>query len=665
MTKEYLLNLSIGPVQGMIAAARRTRDFWMGSTILSECAKAVAYWISTGKPISEWSPDDENSQLQVLIFPAAPNFEHLRPWAFRSDGTAPELEHNATNVILARITCQDINQYVVEAKDQVRKRWLDFVESAEAIAKEDIDRQLWSLQKNHDEFIEVYAAWVEYVPGDYGSARREVSRWLAARKSLRDFGPWLANSNGMLRRPKSSLDGARESVLKCPRPHSFSLHIRRKEELDLLGVVKRAEIGNDAIRFPSTSRFAVEPWLEGIVEDDGEGRNLLRQIREECKKLCGLGVLTQRRDHDGLDKEDDFKKFPWLKRFPFEGTPLYSFRHGSLIKDAEVHTRFQNDKAKASLDNIKRSLFKLNDLGFGEPSPYFAIILADGDRVGAALSELTTRNDPELHRQFGLSQTRFANEARKTINAGYAGATVYAGGDDFLCFAPVHQCLAIAETLKNTFASCTDKFFQDSQIVPTNPPTLSVGVAIGHFLDPLEDLLSHARAAEKRAKNPTANDREQLQISRNGLAVSIHPRGGASIIARGNWSAANSPTNLFDALNSWIQLYTRKNIPTRAAYELRRLNLDYAHDWIDTKNRSLALQTDTMRILGRKLNREGAIQDSDIGRDPLYDRIRSLQDAGQLETLAVELLIAKHLSDSIRQSQGLGLPKSPVSSVTS
>ena len=71
-----------------------------------------------------------------------------------------------------------------------------------------------------------------------------------------------------------------------------------------------------------------------------------------------------------------------------------------------------------------------------------------------------------------------------------------------------------------------------------------------------------------------------------------------------------------------------------------------------------------MRILGRKLNREGAKQDSDVGRDPLYDRIRSLQDAGQLETLAVELLIAKHLSDSIRQSQGLGLgqSKSPVSS---
>ena len=38
----YWLSISIGPVQGFIAAARRTRDLWYGSWLLSEVSKAVA-----------------------------------------------------------------------------------------------------------------------------------------------------------------------------------------------------------------------------------------------------------------------------------------------------------------------------------------------------------------------------------------------------------------------------------------------------------------------------------------------------------------------------------------------------------------------------------------------------------------------------------------------
>ena len=42
MTKPYLITLSVGPVQDFIAAARRTRDLWFGSYVLSEVSKAAA-----------------------------------------------------------------------------------------------------------------------------------------------------------------------------------------------------------------------------------------------------------------------------------------------------------------------------------------------------------------------------------------------------------------------------------------------------------------------------------------------------------------------------------------------------------------------------------------------------------------------------------------------
>ena len=38
----HLLAISVGPVQEFIAAARRTRDLWFGSYLLSEISRAVA-----------------------------------------------------------------------------------------------------------------------------------------------------------------------------------------------------------------------------------------------------------------------------------------------------------------------------------------------------------------------------------------------------------------------------------------------------------------------------------------------------------------------------------------------------------------------------------------------------------------------------------------------
>lgn len=41
----YLATLAIGPVQGFIAAARRSRDLWFGSYLLSEVSKAAACFL--------------------------------------------------------------------------------------------------------------------------------------------------------------------------------------------------------------------------------------------------------------------------------------------------------------------------------------------------------------------------------------------------------------------------------------------------------------------------------------------------------------------------------------------------------------------------------------------------------------------------------------------
>ena len=46
----YLVTLSLGPVQSLIEAARRTRDLWCGSWLLAESAKAAARVLHQQQP---------------------------------------------------------------------------------------------------------------------------------------------------------------------------------------------------------------------------------------------------------------------------------------------------------------------------------------------------------------------------------------------------------------------------------------------------------------------------------------------------------------------------------------------------------------------------------------------------------------------------------------
>jgi CRISPR/Cas system CMR-associated protein Cmr5 small subunit len=73
-----LLQISIGPVQDFISAARRTRDLWFGSYLLSEISKAAAKAVKNGGG--------------RLIFP---NLDGMSPKEIDSE------ECNVANVILA------------------------------------------------------------------------------------------------------------------------------------------------------------------------------------------------------------------------------------------------------------------------------------------------------------------------------------------------------------------------------------------------------------------------------------------------------------------------------------------------------------------------------------------------------------------------------------
>ncbi len=651
---EHLLAISIGPVQGFIVAARRTRDFWMGSAILSEVAKAVA--LAAVRREEGAAPD-----LDRLVFPAPLKPEDLQPMAFDAENRELKNEFDVTNVILCVLEAapEEIAEEARRLRSVTQARWREIARKAANRCGGEL-RPDWETQLR-DELIEFYAAWVPLSDdAGYADARRRVTRLLGGRKACRDFEPW----QGIAGVPKSSLDASRETVLEdLPRSKSRRRRLRVKsgEQLDLAGVMKRAEWGHDSIRYPSLSRVAIDPWIRGIVAAGirGQGiRERFDEIQEVCQELARLGVLRERKSTNRKGIENDLDKFPWLKDFPFEGTPLYVNRHqelrDELAKEA-VLPEHDDEQADADVveDQLTRLQVLLRELGrahpFTKPWEYAAFLAADGDRMGATLSEIAKLPDGlRKHREFSRRQSEFAVEVRRIMGRDFSGACFYAGADDVLAMVAVDQAIACARRLHDRFGELLGELVQSWGLAP---PTLSVGIAVGHFLEPLEDLLRYARKAEDRAKNPTEDERAKGQAERNGLAVSLHPRGGASFTVRDNWMATADQPRIDERIESWAKLHRQRQLSAKAAYDLRLLAAQYGREWRDPAALCQAIRRDAVRLLRRKRGLSG-VPLEDVR--PLVERLlQTVATPRDLFVAAHELMLGQWIGDALDQAAGV------------
>lgn len=593
---EHVMTVALGPVQDFIAAARRTRDLWFGSRLLSEISKAAASAMKRAGA--------------TLIFPAEEALDD------RDAGVA--------NVILVTLreglAPAEMRRIAWEG---AKTCWDRYALRVRGMAEKIINTDIWDEQVKADDVIEFYAAAVPLESeADYGRARRRVMRLLAGRKTCRDFRP--AKGYPV---PKSSLDGQRESVLRKRDGNDAELERAYKslakrlrllpgetgEQLDAMGLVKRLAGGEleqvGKLKhaphgyYPSVSRLAADPWLRGVAARDPEA---LAKLRGVCHGLVDQGI-TQ------IPEER-------YAGFPYEGTAVYRNR----LRELGEETGEAAGTYQALADAVKAL-----EKDFGEPDPYLAILSADGDRMGAAISGI---EEWKRHRDLSKQLAAFARAARGVVESEkYRGTLVYSGGDDVLAFLPVDTCLACARELHEKFAEYLAAF--------AGPPTLSVGIAIGHFLEPLEDLLGYAKEAEKAAKGSPEE--------RDGLAVHVHPRSGAPIATRAPWTQG-----LDEQLTTLAEMHEKEEIPDKAAYDLRELAREY-EGWprkTEQERADLdeAIRADVKRLMKRKR----------VARLEVWDAVLAgAQDGkewsgGGVRRMAERVIVARRIHASERQAAG-------------
>jgi len=527
----WLLELSFGPVQGFIAAARRSGDLWAGSFILSELVRAAATELL--------------AQKAQLIYPVARRVEQEKLCE----------NSNLSNILLARVDAPDeqaVRALAEAVKCAARKCLQDLASDARGkweAAGVRLRDDFWRSQL--DDAIEAYAAWA-LIPaagqGDksaYRVAYERLKQTLAARKNTRDFTPMfpLAEAGKGTGVPKCSFDGLRESVLPAGRtefPPRFGLS--RGEQLDALGCIKRIVGRKES--FTALTRFAVDGWLQQL---DEASRGALAAAHEPLVKEA-IGLTTRANGNGGI-----------YRSFSYDGGLLFPERFEIAGKESQGNA--DAEKELLALGKVLRPLWQKQK--YGRPCPYAVLVVADGDRMGRFVDKAQSA---EQHTRISKAVASFADRVPEVARAS-RGQCVFAGGEDLTVLLPLATVVDAAQALQKAFkeamADVVAELVGDDEAAR---PTLRVGAAICHVLEPLGVIRQRAAAAEKFAKGEAG-----LEQQGNALGLKLHIRAGHEIGVRLRFGEGDSGGLAF--LARWQQAYAKNQLPGRLAYDTRAIAL--------------------------------------------------------------------------------------------
>ncbi|MCI5166982.1 MAG: type III-B CRISPR-associated protein Cas10/Cmr2, partial [Candidatus Electrothrix sp. GM3_4] len=511
--KTWLISLSIGPVQDFISAALRTRDLWFGSHMLSEVSREAARKMNT-------------YDAAELIFPAVEK---------NSNELEPDSLLNVANRIVAEVQGDNKTvEAIINAGKQAAQDQLDiFITQAKGKAAINLRDDIWDIQTKRENLLELYGTAVRITDGKYPDAWERLSRLNSARKNSRDFlQPAKApNEEGLYGLPKSSLDGRRETVL----PKELSKNARRRlrmgdgEQLDVLGLVKRLA-GDNPDQFTPTTRIAIDPWIREIkeAEDEDPEKTTLVDIQGKMEELIQLERSANLRSAfvtrvmGNKEKGENDQEQSKYRDMPFDAGLLYrSFLDATISKttneqDAKEVNSFLKGKFRSHMNAVWKE--------YRQPCPYYAMLLADGDHMGALIKAAEGKKQ---HQEISRQLSKFAQQVPELARTKQAHC-IYAGGDDVLLMAPLDTVLDLAEELRQKFAENL-KGIADDLDRADEPPTFSVGIVIAHMQTPIGRVRRLVGEAEALAKG---SDRED---PRNALAIIVAPRSGADIPLRARW----------------------------------------------------------------------------------------------------------------------------------
>lgn len=599
-----LLLISIGPVQDFISSARKLRDLWSGSMMLSEFSKTVARTLA--------------AEGAELIFPA--------PKESPDSEVPKELMKNSemivANKILAAVKSpEQANELQKKAKQVWQGHFVDLGKTTQTVLKRDdinisIDTGVFEAELR--DYGEFYAAWTSIGNAEsYQTARDRVEGLLASRKNFKPFSVPAWDGCGIR---KNSLDGMRESVFKGD-PEEIAGLLKKHEKLDAIGCIKRfGFLSNDLENkhFSDLAEIALVPWILGAEVD------------------------FEKATDNELSKKDLIEGFQ--KLFPDKARSSAGKRNQSVSIEFTVNAEnFFHDrgeiekkypeKAAEILDCRRQMVTKC-----GEPSQYSVVMVGDGDRMGRMIKLI---QDKEKHKLFSNKLSEFSRKVASVVEEA-GGSLIYAGGDDVMAYLPLHTAVDCTNRIRKMFHDEMKRICETIGLKVDLASTFSAGLAVVHYKYPLDRALDLARKAESIAKD----------AGRNSLALIQSKRAGADVAVCGKWDAVGDLPGIAERLKTICSLYLSdwKVLPSKLGYDLRRVKIDTGgnsemlftpvEDDIRPDNATAAL---VRRVFDQK--NDGNVEKNKQLRKLLIGR-------SDVDQLSKELIVGRLISEAQRMAEG-------------
>lgn len=596
-------------MQGFIASARRSRDLWAGSRLLSEVARGAARNL--------------RDQGARLIYPADAAVDALTDAG------------NLSNTLLAIVDTENesaLRRLVADAQKAGRDTLCSVADREieswrRALAPHPLREDLWMTQVRSA--IDSYAAWVRMDDrADYDDVHGALKRAMAERKNTRDFAPHPMAEDGFdLGIPKSSLDGVNESVLpkQCGRAQRW-LGLGEGEQLDAIGCIKRS-FGRQET-FTALPRLAADSWLERLDAVTADA------LRRAYAPLVEHGFATHSRGNRGC-----------YETLPFDAGLLF----GGALEQAIIDAQRERDAAaEKALRALGRVLHEIPS----RPNPYVALLVADGDRMGKFLERAHT---PEQHTAVSKAIAAFSN-AIPEIARKHRGHAIYHGGEDLMVAYPLQSAVAGARALSSAFAEyiqpMIDVLLPTAEDRSKGLPTLRAGLAICHLGEPMGFIRRMAEDAEKFAKGDAGSAQQG-----DALGIRLHLRAGQVVRARYGFGDRGSEGD-FASFDEWQRAYSgeQRMLSARVAFDIRDVGRELERLVRGTPGEETVAQSQAIarnsfeRILARAQHSGGGEEIGDTLRSKLRARLATYarrypeKPAEAYRALGDELILARWVS---------------------
>jgi CRISPR-associated protein Cmr2 len=593
-----LLSLSVGPVQGQIAAARSTRDLWCGSWLIS--------WLTfQGLLVLV-----ERLGPQSIIFPALRGNPFMDAWLTQQGlGKAEDPRHAVPNpgretltaalpnTGLALVPAHEADDLAQAIRERIQTTWTTMGERVRAQLVEILGDDAWATGWDA-QMLHVWDVRVAVLPsvghkakgydteararytdlmGDPASSIQATDRLVALLRTndhLPSYGAapglWMIESElvakalGMQKQIRAVPPPDADKRPKCSLYGSWAAMGPRT---DVAGGMTSFQNFWHQVADIDFGAHRLAGWIRG-----GERLSAVALTKRFAWSCAIQPTLTTWLGHEIRETIPDTRQVStawWQAHVPADAWATWCAavkRAGDSWEGIAEEDRrallFANNLSAAKLEvstpALRRAAQKLGhdrrtvidavkELKIpllGPPRGYYAVLVADGDHMGAWLRgqrgmELKGAYHEALQRYFGdavfathgggpvarrpltpASQaafsaclTSFAGAVRRHFATPDKGHLIYAGGDDVLALVPIENALITAEAIRGIW----------EQSLPG--ATISMGLAMVHHQLDLRTAIQAARDAETTAKRQ----------GRNALAFSVVRRHGDTTTALMPW----------------------------------------------------------------------------------------------------------------------------------